>query len=99
MLFSFFGFTLLSLKGNNGDVYDNVLRMAKQDEDVHALWHNSILSIIIYYLYQQMYLYIYYNIKLYYNHITRKLGNACHHSVQNLFVFQFAIQKFKDQDI
>ena len=28
-----------------------------------------------------------------------KLGNACYHSVQNLFVFQFAIQKFKDQDI
>ena len=27
-----------------------------------------------------------------------KLGNACYHSVQNL-VFQFAIQKFKDQDI
>ena len=26
-----------------------------------------------------------------------KLGNACYHSVQNL-VFQFAIQKFKDQD-
>ena len=27
-----------------------------------------------------------------------KLGNACYHLVQNL-VFQFAIQKFKDQDI
>jgi len=26
-------------------------------------------------------------------------GNACYHSVQNLFVFQVAIQKFKDQDI
>ena len=25
-----------------------------------------------------------------------KLGNACYHSVQNLFVFQFTIQKFKD---
>jgi len=28
-----------------------------------------------------------------------KLGNACYYSVQNLFVFQFAIQKVKDQDI
>ena len=28
-----------------------------------------------------------------------KLGNACYQSVENLFVFQFAIQKFKDQDI
>jgi len=27
------------------------------------------------------------------------LGNACYHSVQNLFVFQVATQKFKDQDI
>ena len=27
-----------------------------------------------------------------------KLGNACYHSVQ-IFVFQFAIQKVKDQDI
>ena len=27
------------------------------------------------------------------------LGNACYYSVQNFFVFQFAIQKFKDQDI
>ena len=27
-----------------------------------------------------------------------KLGNACYYSVQNLVV-QFAIQKFKDQDI
>jgi len=26
-------------------------------------------------------------------------GNACYHSVQNFFVFQVAIQKFKDQDI
>ena len=26
-----------------------------------------------------------------------KLGNACYYSVQNLF--QFAIQKFKDQDL
>ena len=26
-----------------------------------------------------------------------KLGNVCYYSVQNLF--QFAIQKFKDQDI
>ena len=26
-------------------------------------------------------------------------GNACYHSVQNLFVFQAAIQKYKDQDI
>jgi hypothetical protein len=25
-----------------------------------------------------------------------KSGNACYHSVQDLFVFQFAIQKFKD---
>ena len=25
--------------------------------------------------------------------------NSCYHSVQNLFVFQVAIQKFKDQDI
>jgi len=25
-----------------------------------------------------------------------KSGNACYHSVQNLFFFQFAIQKFKD---
>ena len=29
-----------------------------------------------------------------------KLGNACYHSVRaEPFVFQFAIQKFKDQDI
>ena len=28
-----------------------------------------------------------------------KLGNACYYSVQNLFVFHVAIQKFKDQDI
>ena len=27
-----------------------------------------------------------------------KTGNACYHSVQS-FVFQFAIQKFKDYDI
>ena len=27
-----------------------------------------------------------------------RLGNACYHSVQNPFVFQVAIQKFKDQD-
>jgi len=26
-------------------------------------------------------------------------GNSCYHSVQNFFVFQVAIQKFKDQDI
>jgi len=26
-------------------------------------------------------------------------GSACYHSMQNFFVFQFAIQKFKDQDI
>ena len=26
-------------------------------------------------------------------------GNACYHSVQKPFVFQAAIQKFKDQDI
>jgi len=26
-------------------------------------------------------------------------GNACYHSVQNFFVFQVAIQKFKNQDI
>ena len=26
-------------------------------------------------------------------------GNACYHSVQNLFFFQVAIQKFKDQNI
>jgi len=25
-----------------------------------------------------------------------KSGNACYHSVQNLFFFQFAIQKFKN---
>ena len=25
-----------------------------------------------------------------------KSGNVCYHSVQNSFVFQFAIQKFKD---
>ena len=28
-----------------------------------------------------------------------KLENACYYSVQNLFIFQFAIQKVKDQDI
>ena len=28
-----------------------------------------------------------------------KLGNACYYLVQNFFVFQFAIQKVKDQDI
>jgi hypothetical protein len=28
-----------------------------------------------------------------------KLGNACYHLVQDLFVFQVAIQKLKDQDI
>jgi len=28
-----------------------------------------------------------------------RAGNACYHSVQNFFVFQVAIQKFKDQDI
>jgi hypothetical protein len=28
-----------------------------------------------------------------------KLGNACYYSVQNLFIFQFAIQKVKDRDI
>jgi UDP-galactopyranose mutase len=28
-----------------------------------------------------------------------RLGNACYYSVHNLFVFQVAIQKFKDQDI
>jgi hypothetical protein len=28
-----------------------------------------------------------------------KSGNACYHSVQNLFFFQLAIQKFKDYDI
>ena len=28
-----------------------------------------------------------------------RLGNACSHSVQNLFVFQVAIQKFKDRNI
>ena len=28
-----------------------------------------------------------------------KSGSACYHSVQNLFFFQVAIQKFKDQDI
>ena len=28
-----------------------------------------------------------------------KSGNACYHLVQNLFVFQVAIQKLKDQDI
>ena len=28
-----------------------------------------------------------------------KLGNACYYSVLNLFFFQFAIQKVKDQDI
>ena len=27
-----------------------------------------------------------------------KSGNACYHSVQNFFVFQFTIQKFKDYD-
>ena len=26
-------------------------------------------------------------------------GNACYHSVQNLFCLQFAIQKYKDSDI
>ena len=33
--------------------------------------------------------------------ITSRLrsGNACYTSVQNVFVFQVAIQKFKDQDI
>jgi len=25
-----------------------------------------------------------------------KLGNVCYHSVQNLLVFKFAIQEFKD---
>jgi len=25
-----------------------------------------------------------------------KSGNACYHSVQNIFVFQFAVQKHKD---
>jgi len=25
-----------------------------------------------------------------------KSGNACYHSVQNLFFFQFAVQNFKD---
>ena len=28
-----------------------------------------------------------------------KLGNTCYYLVQNFFVFQFAIQNFKDQDI
>jgi hypothetical protein len=37
MLFSFFGFTLLAVRDNNGDVYDTVLRMAELDEGVHAL--------------------------------------------------------------
>jgi hypothetical protein len=37
-----------------------------------------------------------------YNSIRKEIksrlnsGNACYYSVQNLFVFQFAIQKFKD---
>jgi hypothetical protein len=26
----------------------------------------------------------------------RKSGNTCYHSVQNLFIFLYAIQKFKD---
>jgi hypothetical protein len=28
-----------------------------------------------------------------------KLGNSCYHSVQNLFVFQFGIQKYVDEDV
>ena len=28
-----------------------------------------------------------------------KLGNSCYHSVHNLFVFQFGIQKYIDEDI
>jgi len=28
-----------------------------------------------------------------------KLGNSCYHSVQNIFFFQFGIQKYIDEDI
>jgi len=37
MLCSFFGFALLAVKDNNGDVQDTVLRIAQLDEGVHTL--------------------------------------------------------------